>query len=349
MELSLTCVLILLCVLFSIYYVLNLFVFKTWNYFTDRGIVFDRGLPVLGTFGAAMLGRESMAETEQHLYKRYSKHKFIGFYQMGGKPSYLVHDPELIKAITVKDYDHFINHGFQVSTDIDPWMGRFLFLMNDDKWREMRSILSPLFTGSKMRSMLELMGDTIEDFIGGVKEEVAAAGPNRGVEYNLIDLYTCSTNDAIASCAFGLKMNSFKDKTNEFYAAGKSLSYAIQGAKSFFITSFPKLCKLLKIKVISDRDGKFFGDIVHDNVAQRKQHGIVRNDMIHLLMLLREGKLDAIDEKDDLQDAGFATTSEFITAKATEKLKSECSCACGAFTSEDYTTKHFPLFFRFQR
>lgn len=270
-----------------------------------------------------MLGRASMPDTLVNLYKRYSQHKFIGFYQMGGKPMYLINDPDLIKAIAVKDYDHFLNHSFQIDAKTDPLLGRILMSVTDEKWRELRSILSPLFTGSKMRSMLALMGDTIEDFIGGVKEEVVAAGPNKGVEYNLMDLYTCSTNDAIASCAFGLKVNSFKDKSNDFYAAGKSLTYAVQNPKVFFIMCFPKICKWLGVKVIADDQNKFFRDIVHGNVEQRVKHGIVRNDMIHLLMLLRDGKLDAIAEKDDLQDAGFATTFEFITTRATEKLKSE--------------------------
>lgn len=298
------------------------FVFKTWDYFKERGIKFDRGLPFLGTLYRAMSGRESIAISMQDLYNRYSTDRFIGFYQMGGKPTYLVRDPELIKAVTVKDFDHFVNHGFQIDKELDPLMGRILFNINDEKWRELRSILSPLFTGSKMRMMLSLMGETVEEFIGDIKEQVLTAGPNRGVEYNLMDLFTCSTNDAIASCAFGIKINSFKDRENEFYKTGHEIAYAVQGIKAFVIMSFPKLSRWLRVKIISEKENQFFRDVVLGNVEQRKKLNIVRHDMIHLLTLMRDGKLESIAEKDDHQDAGFATISEVISSKTTEKLKS---------------------------
>ena len=108
--------------------------------------------------------------------------------------SALLNDPELIKAITVKDFDHFVNHGFDIDDEIEPLFGRNLFNMADEKWRNMRSVLSPLFTGSKMRGMLALMNETINEFVSGVREDVVKAGP-RGKEFNLMDLFTCSTND----------------------------------------------------------------------------------------------------------------------------------------------------------
>lgn len=323
MEFSLTSLLVLLVILFFLYYVANSLVFKTWNYFTDRGIVFERGYPIFGTFAASMLSRRPMADVQQEIYKRHADQRFIGVYQMGGRPSYQIHDPELVKAITVKDFEHFVNHGFLIDAEMDPLVSRVIFLMNDEKWREMRSILSPLFTGSKMRLMLSLLNDTIGTFISGVREEVTAAGPDQGVEYNLMDVFTCSTNDAIASCAFGMKMNSFKDKNNEFYQAGKTISYALQNVVLLFQTNFPTICKWLKVKSISDEISQYLRGIVHDNVEQRSKHNIVRNDMIHLMTLLRDGKLESIAEKEDLQDAGFATVSEFITAKATKKLRSK--------------------------
>lgn len=66
--------------------------------------------------------------------------------------------------------------------------------------------------------------------------------------------------------------------------------------------------------MITENENRFFREIVHQSVEERKKHGIERYDMIHLLTSFRDGKLDAIGEKYDLQDAGFATTAEFITA-----------------------------------
>lgn len=106
------------------------------------------------------------------------------------------------------------------------------------KW--IRSVLSPLLTGSKMRSMLALMGDTIEEFIGGVKEEIVAAAPKKSVEFELMDLYTCSTNDAIASCAFGLKMNSFKKKIMNFMQLANLFRMPYKLQEYFSLCAFRK-------------------------------------------------------------------------------------------------------------
>lgn len=322
MELSLTAMLIALLIQLAALYIANIFVLKTWNYFTERRLRFDRGVPILGSLYPAMLQRQSLGDCLIELCRRFQNDKIFGFYQMGGKAAYMIHDPELIKTITIKEFDTFVNRGFSINTDVDPLLGRTLFNLNDDKWRELRSIMSPLFTGSKMRMMLGLMGETIEEFVSDVKKEVSAGGAD-GAAFNLKEIFTCITNDAIASCAFGLKVNSFVDRSNEFYVTGHRILASFESGKFLFTMCFPKLTKWLNVTLVAPRDNQFFRDLVDQNVEERKRHGIVRNDMIHMLLLLREGKLDAIAEKEDLQDAGFATVSEILSARTTEKLKSK--------------------------
>ena len=75
------------------------------------------------------------------------------------QPVYFVRDPELIKQITVKEFDHFVNHRIKIDENIEPMFGRGLFSMRDQRWKDMRSTLSPAFTGSKMRNMFSLVDD----------------------------------------------------------------------------------------------------------------------------------------------------------------------------------------------
>lgn len=305
-----------------VYFVLNAFVFRTWNYFTKRGIVFDRGVPILGTFASVMLRREPMVMAIERIYNQYSAHKFIGVYQMGGRPVYLVNDPELIKAITIKDFDHFVNRSFQIDEKIDPIFGRNLFNMTDERWRDMRSILSPLFTGSKMRGMLTLMNNSIDEFVAEISEQLATAGA-AGHEYPLMQIYSSTATDVIASCAFGLRINSLREPDNEFYTMSNQVAYAFQSPKMFMNSCFPKLSKWLRLNILRPQETKFFRDIVNRNVKQRKEDGIVRNDLLHLMTLTSEGRLDSIAESDLDQDAGFATVHEMLSIKSTEKLKSK--------------------------
>lgn len=332
MEISWTWALVAAAIALLTYYFLNAYIFSTWNYFTDRGIVFERGWPLLGVVGSALLLRQSGTDLQQWLYKRYEKYRFAGLFQVGGTPTYLIIDPELIKAITIKDFDHFVNHGLQIRPDIDPLMGRSLINMSDERWREMRSVLSPLFTGSKMRGMLSLMCEANDAFVAAVRTDVLVAGAS-GLEYNMLDLLTCSTADVIATCAFGIKINSYLDRTNEFYASGNRIVADFQSFRLLLPMMMPNLCKWLGLTVGAKRDYNFFRNIVRQTVDERKRLGIVRNDMIHLLMLLDEGRLDSIEEKEADQDVGFATVQESLAAKAAVKLKSEIyvfffGCCC---------------------
>lgn len=57
------------------------------------------------------------------------------------KPVYCIRDPELIRQISIKDFDHFVNHRSKFDENVDRLFGRSLFILRDQKWRDMRSTL----------------------------------------------------------------------------------------------------------------------------------------------------------------------------------------------------------------
>lgn len=310
-------ILIFLCAVLLAY----LLVIRTWSFFSDRNVPFERGLPGLGTLSAPFYARKVMADEIMRIYNKYPNERYVGMYEMGGKPSVMIRDPELVKAISIKDFDSFINHALHIDEEIDPLISRGVFATRDQKWRDMRSVLSPLFTGSKMRMMLSLMADSIAEFTSFIRREINEKNPKGGVlEFNMFDLLTAATNDVIASCVFGIHLNTLKDRENEFYTAGKSIAYALQGGKMLLAGALPGFTKFIRMKIISPKYDDFFRNIVRNNIQQRKEQNIVRNDLIHLMVLAQQGKLD-LKEKEDLCDAGFATISEEISVRSAEKLK----------------------------
>ncbi|KAG4075020.1 hypothetical protein HA402_004566 [Bradysia odoriphaga] len=74
-------------------------------------------------------------------------------------PQYLIREPELIKRIGVKDFDYFEDHNSFASDKHDRLWGNNLFFTKGAKWRNNRAMVSPAFTGSKMRQMFELVAD----------------------------------------------------------------------------------------------------------------------------------------------------------------------------------------------
>lgn len=103
-------------------------------------------------------------------------------------------------------------------------------------------------------------------------------------------LLACFTIDVIGSCAFGLDCNSLNDPNVEFYHLGlKTFMNRRHGRLVFaLIQAFPRLSKLLHIKMINDDVSEFYMRVVRDTLAYREKHQVQRNDFLNLLMELRD-------------------------------------------------------------
>lgn len=60
---------------------------------------------------------------------------------------YFSRSVDFVRQIAIKDFDHFEDHVAFIEPELDSLFGKSLF-MSENKWRDMRSTLSPAFTGS---------------------------------------------------------------------------------------------------------------------------------------------------------------------------------------------------------
>lgn len=236
------------------------------------------------------------------------------------RPIYILRDPELYKQIAVKNFDSFVDHRFIIEPQMDSLMGNTLFLMRGEKWRKMRTTLTPVFTGSKMRHMFELVRDCAveaRDFL------LETFFPSVGCEMSMeiTDFYSRLTNDTIASCAFGLKINSLIDRNNEFFETGCKLQH-LNSVKSFIkiwcLRAFPWLFEKLHIEFVDSNIRKVFSNLVLQNIETRRSNQIVRPDLIDLLMNAKRSSVWSDDEIISQAFvfflAGFDTTMWVLTA-----------------------------------
>lgn len=229
------------------------------------------------------------------------------------QPQFVVRDPDVIKKIGVKDFDHFTDHVSFADGGLDTLWSNTLFLMKGDKWRHMRATLSPAFTGSKMRLMFELVSDCANDVVNHFLDK-AANGDSTHIEMK--DFFSRYTNDVIASCAFGLKINSFSEPTNTFYTNGKkamNFSGFIIMLKIIVMGKMPGLAKALNISFVDSDVAAHFKSTVLETMALRKIKNIVRPDMINILMQVRDGSLKT--QAEEKTKDGFATVEESDVGK----------------------------------
>ncbi|ALC40568.1 Cyp9h1, partial [Drosophila busckii] len=289
-----------------------------YDTFNKRGVPHEPPTPLLGNVKLkALLGMISHMKLNLEQYATMKSHKVFGSYFLR-EPVYLITDLDLIKQVGVKHFDHFMNH--KASEEIETPMSKSLISLQDARWREMRNILSPSFTGIKMRAMYVLINGCSHLSVEYIEQQLKQQQQSSSIELEMKDYFTRFTNDVIASAAFGIKVNSFEDKENQFYKTGQSVTnmslYLI--LKSLLFFWMPRVMKALRVSIWNKKVIDYFKSLVLDAVKYRKEHKIVRPDMIQLLMEAQrnsaEGDKQLTDEELLAQCllfffAGFETVS----------------------------------------
>ncbi|PNF23399.1 Cytochrome P450 9e2 [Cryptotermes secundus] len=309
---------------------LILYLLGTWthDHFSKKNVPHLKPVPFFGNMGPVTLRIASFPELVVGWYNRLKGNKFGGVYEFLN-PVILLRDPELIKMVTVKDFEHFLDHRAPISEEAEPLFGKALFNLKGQRWKDMRSTLSPAFTSSKMKNMFVLItecGKQLTDFLEKcIKDKnLTIEGCKIEREGNILavemkDLFTRYTNDVIATSAFGISCDSLNNPGNEFYATGRYVTnFSGIRALIFFGYMFsPKLMKLLNIKFISKSSGNFFRSLVHNTMSTREEQGIVRPDMIHLLMQTKKGTVQGDDNgTTNVKSTNTKWDDDDITAQA---------------------------------
>ncbi|XP_050497944.1 cytochrome P450 9e2-like [Diabrotica virgifera virgifera] len=277
----------------------------------------ERGVPQKDLFEAflyswfGLLYRKTFAENLIGLYRRFPGTRFHGFYELN-VPILLIKDVDLIKQMVVKDFDYFIEHRVFAREDVDPLWAKNLFALTGSKWKKMRSTLSLSFTSSKMKGMFVLMKAIAERFANFYLSQNKDVIP-----VEMKEVSRRYSNDVIASTILGFEVDSLAKPNNEFFINGTNLT-SFGSVRVFFRFLFnlflPNLAKLFSIRIIEQTIGDFFTNIIKNSIKMREEKGIVRPDMIHLLLEARKGS-SKVDEHPTTADTGYATVEEHLKSE----------------------------------
>ncbi|XP_053685844.1 cytochrome P450 9e2-like [Sabethes cyaneus] len=301
-----------LVIVLALFWLIYRWLTKDHGYFHDKPIPSLAAVPIFGSTCALTLRRISANDYVKQIYDKFAGVKVFGMFDINCRV-FVIRDPELIKQISVKDFEFFIDRrpmfGKNYNDNPNMLFNKVLFSLRGQKWRDMRSTLSPAFTGSKMRAMFEL----ITQYSGGMIPALRSIAADAGfIDGEIKDLFSRISTDVIASCAFGLQVDSIQNTNNEFYTMGSSIVNVFRTSLILRVIGFaffPKLMEKLGIDVIDRSQIHFFSKIIKDTIQTREAHGIVRPDMVHLLMMAKKGILKHQQEK-PTENEGFATVQE---------------------------------------
>ena len=288
------------------------YLFRKFNFFKRHGIIHISSIPILSVM-PIIFRRMSFANFTRKIYNLNQDAKYIGFYATM-KPVLMLRDPELIKDVIVKNFDSFTNNSIFIDVN-DYMLSQNLFGLQNTKWRHVKKLLSPLFTSSKIKNMFILMSKYAADFA----ELMLTLSANKS-DVNMKDIFSRYTNDVIALCMYGMKIDSIRNPTNKFYVCGKAITHVsvILIIKYIFIRTFPKLGQIFNIKLFNNQEMKYFESRIKNEIITRDTEHISHPDMIQLMLANRdkEGRIqmdDIVAQAYAFYFAGSETSSSVMS------------------------------------
>ncbi|CAH1391332.1 unnamed protein product [Nezara viridula] len=229
-------------------------------------------------------------------YYKMAKHKYFGYYEMR-RPLLVVKDPEVLKLVLTKEFSHFRDRFTRPMPKTDPLLHYQLFILGGDKWRALRTKLTPTFTSGRMKAMFPLFVDCAQALNTLLWSQVGSA-------VDVKDVISRFTTDIICSCAFGLQTNTIAEPdhplrkaTADFLSNGDSLFFKIKFIVSMLVPFILPLSRFTPQEVED-----YIMKLISDTVEYREKNQVTRNDFLDLLIQLKN--------KGSLREEGIAETEE---------------------------------------
>lgn len=308
---------VLLLIILSILLALFAYVKKQQSFWAEHGIPHEDAKFPMGHLSTHGEKENLLIRIAKYYFKgKNTGYPFYGLYFLH-RPVVLATDLNFIRAVMIKDFNSFVNRGEYLNEKDNP-LSAHLGRLESNRWRDMRSRLSPSFTSGKMKVMFPTVVSVAERLVECVRDSAAADS-----EVEIRDIMVRYTTDVIGCVAFGIECNSLQDPDNIFRKMGKMMIDVPKWTPfgRTVIGIFKPVAALLGIRVHHKEVTEFFMSIVKNTVEYREKNKIQRNDyMDHLIQL--KNKEDA-DERLEFKDiapqafsflaAGFKTSSALTT------------------------------------
>jgi len=200
---------------------------------------------------------------------------------LGRFPMITVADPEMLRHILVRDFDKFPNR--PDFTRSNPPLDVGLFSAQDDTWRRIRSILTPMFSLSKLKEVVPIIEDATDPLMDKLMKSTES---ERSVDVSTI--FGMFSLDVILRVAFGLEAEIQTNPDPEL----------VKKALTVFDT--PVYIRLLTMLPFYQHVKNFFHINILQNVpyflkvaqsileVRKKSTGPVRRDLVQLMLEARE-------------------------------------------------------------
>ncbi|KAL4658230.1 cytochrome P450 3A27-like isoform X2 [Arapaima gigas] len=276
----------LLLVLFTL---LVLYGISPYGHFKKLGIPGPRPLPFLGSFLAY---RKGFHNFDVECFNKYGN--IWGIFD-GRSPLLMIADRNMIKAVMVKEcHTYFTNRrdGFMAGPLSDG-----LSLAKDEKWRRIRSALSPVFTSGKLKEVFPIVSHCADIMMASLKKK-NLEGP-----VQVKDIVGPYSMDVITSASFSVDIDSINNPNDPFVShIKKMLKFSFYNPVLWIITVFPftiPFFEKLGVSLFSNSNLDFFYKALK---KIKDQHHKVHGNRVDFLQMMIECQISEQQSDDKATD-----------------------------------------------
>ena len=285
-------------ILFTLALVLiHLYISRLFKFWQNAGVKCAQSPTLWGALKGSVFG------VPEDIYTYAPEEPYIGMVRLNSLVL-CIRDPDIIKDVLTKYFDHFHDRGFPSNEKVDPLSSHLVFLAGK-RWRILRAKLTPTFTSGKLRAMFPLVKACVDQMTDMVS---TYADSPEAVQMN--DLLSRCTTDVILSCAFGLQGNCLRDP-NDIYLEMVKKSFRVTSWRmvmNILAITFPSIAKRLPMRKERREMTNFFLNSFSNTVAEREKSGVKRNDFLDLLLEIKKnGYLAGGKTEQDAMDPSLGT------------------------------------------
>lgn len=172
--------------------------------------------------------------------------KVVGYFH-GMKPILMVAEPDLIKKIFIKDFHLFCDRPESIPLRVRSFvdsiipasaiMDSLLVSLKGERWRTVRTILSPTFSANKLKRMIPAVNQVCDRALSVLEKE-----SQRGEAIDILDMIQRLTLDIICAQAFAMNIDSINDPKDPLLTSARIIFDLTFTSKIiFFGRCFPEL------------------------------------------------------------------------------------------------------------
>uniref|UniRef100_UPI0037E830C9 thromboxane-A synthase n=1 Tax=Semicossyphus pulcher TaxID=241346 RepID=UPI0037E830C9 len=264
------------------------------------GIKHPKPVPFLGNI---FLFRQGFFHPMRELIKTHGR--VCGYY-LGRRPVVVIADPDMLRQVMVREFSSFPNRmAFRFATKP---MTDCLLMLRNERWKRVRSILTPSFSAAKMKEMVPLINTAIDALMNNLNVYAES-----GEAFDIHKCFGCFTMDVIASVAFATQVDSQNNPDDPFVShAQMFFTFSFFRPIMLFFIAFPFIAAPLVGLLPNKRRDKmnhFFINCIQKIIKQREEQPPEqrRRDFLQLMLDARTNKegvsleqFDTANHTDDL-------------------------------------------------